>query len=554
MPAWSLVVFTTGDADWYGIVDAATGDLLWRKNIRNTVSSHDARFRVYVQTDGVTPADCPAPQSPTLLNPGDNTQFPEIAPTIVSMHTAYDPVASQNGWIDDCPGGGCTANETQTLGNNVLACMDLTQGGNANICDTSAAGAIDGNGRPTGNPDANTRNRDFLGTSPRDFQTNYLPPPQSGNPEAGQTSTGNGTSGDAPTNANYRRGVVTQLFYISNWYHDQLYSLGFDEAAGNFQTNNFAHGGSGNDPVLAEAQDGSGTNNANFSTPPDGMSGRMQMFIFTGPTPDRDGSLDAEIVAHELTHGLSNRLIGDGNGLTWDPGGGMGEGWSDFFALSLLNNTNADNPNGKYATGAYATYQLSGLTDNYLYGIRRFPYSTDNSVNPLTWADVDDVTYDPSGGISPSPLNFGGNGALEVHNVGEIWALSLWEVRSRIIADPAGANGDVPTGNHTMLQLVTDALKMTPINPSFTEARDALIDADCAANACANERSIWAGFADRGLGYGAVAPFFLVYNNRRGPHGGPRVLQPAVPRRRRSGRRRRRRRQRGQQQRRPRSG
>ena len=49
---------------------------------------------------------------------------------------------------------------------------------------------IDGNGRPTGNPDANTRNRDFLGTTPRDFQTNYLPPPQAGNPEAGQTCHG----------------------------------------------------------------------------------------------------------------------------------------------------------------------------------------------------------------------------------------------------------------------------------------------------------------------------------------------------------------------------
>ena len=47
---------------------------------------------------------------------------------------------------------------------------------------------------------------------------------------------------------------------------------------------------------------------------------------------------------------------------------------------------------------------------------------------------------------------------------------------------------------------------MTPINPSFIDARDALIDADCAANACANEDSIWGGFADRGLGYGAIAP------------------------------------------------
>src|SRR5213075_2198384 len=78
---------------------------------------------------------------------------------------------------------------------------------------------------------------------------------------------------------------------------------------------------------------------------------------------------------------------------------------------------------------------------------------------------------------------------------------------SRVIADPAGANGDVPTGNHTMLQMVIDGLKMTPIDSSFTDARDAIIDADCATNACANEASIWGGFADRGLGYGAKTPY-----------------------------------------------
>jgi uncharacterized repeat protein (TIGR01451 family) len=524
IPAWAQVAFTSGPGDWYTLVDAATGSLLWRKNIRSdawdaqttaasqtaapsnatqsslpldassspaqvqpaqapqapAASTQQARFSVYVQADGKSPADSPAPHSPTDVTSGSSTQFPAIARTTVNMLTVQDATASPNGWIPD---GGST-----TTGNNVDAYLDT------NADNAPDSGSLDSNGRPTGNPDASMNNRDFLGSTPRDYT--YTPAPSGGNPNAG----------DSPTNAAYQRGVVTQLFYIANWYHDQLYNLGFNEAAGNFQTDNFAKGGSGNDPVLAEAQDGSGTNNANFSTPPDGSSGRMQMYIFDGPTPDRDGSLDAEIVVHEMTHGLSNRLIGNGNGLNWDPGGGMGEGWSDFYALSLLNNTNTDDPNGKYATGAYATYQFLGLTDNYLYGIRRFPYSTDNSVNPLTWADVDDVTYDTSGGISPSPINFGNGGALEVHNVGEIWALSLWEVRSRIIADPAGANGDVPTGNHTMLQLVTDALKMTPINPSFTDARDALIDADCAANACANESSIWAGFADRGLGYGAVAP------------------------------------------------
>jgi len=522
VPAWALVTFTSGEYDWYSVVDAETGDVLWRKNIRNYASAHDARFRVFVQADGVTPADNPAPASPNTVTSGSGTQFPFFTPTIVSMHTAMDATASPNGWIDDCPGGGCTANETQTLGNNVLACMDRTIGGaNTNVCDTDANSQLDGNGRPTGNPDANTRNRDFLGTAPRDFQTNFLPPPQTtaADAEVGQTATGagNGTS-TGPTDI-FRRGAVTHLFYITNWYHDRTFALGFDEASGNFQQTNFSGMGVGGDRVLADAQDGSGTNNANFATPPDGVSGRMQMFRFTGATIDRDGDLDAEIVIHELTHGLSNRLVGNGAGLNWDVAGGLGEGWSDFYALSLLNNTNADDPDGQYASGSYATYKLGGLLDNYLYGIRRFPYSTDNTVNPMTWADVDDVSNSLTGGIAPSPLNFNDNGGMEVHNSGEVWTLTLWEVRSRVIADPAGANGDVPTGNQTMLQLVTDALKMTPIDPSFTDARDAILDADCATNACANEESIWGGFADRGLGYGASAPFNVVFGYTAGHLG-----------------------------------
>ena len=516
IPAWSQVIWGK-DADYYALVDATDGTLLFRKNIRSDVSTQPARFNVFVQADGSTPADSPSPLSPTPRIAG--FQPAGIAPTLVNMLTVQNTTASPNGWIDDCPAGGCTANETQTLGNNTLVCVDrLTTTGNANVCDTDANGIVDGSGRPTGNPDANGRNRDFLGTSPRDFQTGFLPAPQGGNPEAGTSSTVVGTTG-----TQFLRGSATHQFYVTNWYHDKLYALGFTPAARNFQVNNFGGGGAGNDRVLVDVQDGTSTNNANFSTPADGTPGRAQMYNFTGPTVDRDGGLDAEILMHELTHGTSNRLIGNGSGLVWRVGAGMGEGWSDFYALSLLNNTNADDPNASYASGSYATYKLATVTyvDNYTYGIRRFPYSTVNTVNPLTWADVDDVTNDLSGGIAPSPLNFNGNGAMEVHNTGEIWANTLWEVRSRVIADPAGANGDVPTGNNTTLSIVTDAMRLfTPNNPSFVQARNALIDADCAANAaCPNEVSIWGGFADRGLGYNAVAPLGYQYGYAA-PHTG----------------------------------
>src|SRR5678816_100044 len=314
--AWSQTTFTDGDGDWYTLVDATSGKLLWRKNMRANVSTHDARFRVYVQADGTTPADSPAPLSPTTATPGSGLQGTAISPTIVSMLTAQSLTASPNGWIDDCPGGVCTAAQTQTIGNNVHAYMDRIGGADNNIPDTAASSIIDGGGKPLGNPDANARNRDFLGTTPRDYDTNFLPPPQGGNPEAGQTATGNGNAGTLPIDG-FRRGMLTQLFYVTNWYHDKLFLLGFNEAAGNFQQTNFTALGLGNDRVLAEGQDNQSTNNANFSTPPDGQSGRAQMFRFTGPTIDRDGSLDSEVLMHELTHGTSNRLIGNGAGLNW---------------------------------------------------------------------------------------------------------------------------------------------------------------------------------------------------------------------------------------------
>jgi hypothetical protein len=84
----------------------------------------------------------------------------------------------------------------------------------------------------------------------------------------------------------YRPAAVTNLFYWNNIMHDVQHGYGFDEAAGNFQVNNFGLGALGNDDVRAEAQDGSGTNNANFGTNVDGLRPRMQMFVWTNPRPN----------------------------------------------------------------------------------------------------------------------------------------------------------------------------------------------------------------------------------------------------------------------------
>ncbi|MBC7382945.1 MAG: T9SS-dependent M36 family metallopeptidase [Bacteroidia bacterium] len=78
----------------------------------------------------------------------------------------------------------------------------------------------------------------------------------------------------------YLKSAITNLFYWNNIVHDIFYRYGFDEASGNFQQYNYTQAGIGEDYVLADAQDGSGTNNANFSTPPEGNNPRMQMFIW----------------------------------------------------------------------------------------------------------------------------------------------------------------------------------------------------------------------------------------------------------------------------------
>jgi hypothetical protein len=85
----------------------------------------------------------------------------------------------------------------------------------------------------------------------------------------------------SPSTTANRAVAVQNLFYLNNRIHDILYQHGFNEAAGNFQGNNFAKGGAGNDPVNAEAQDGGGTDNANFSTPADGSAPRMQMYLWS---------------------------------------------------------------------------------------------------------------------------------------------------------------------------------------------------------------------------------------------------------------------------------
>jgi Zn-dependent metalloprotease len=250
--------------------------------------------------------------------------------------------------------------------------------------------------------------------------------------------------------------VVTNLFYYNNIMHDFSYALGFTETARNFQTNNYGRGGTGNDSVRAEAQDGSGTNNANFATPPDGSRPRMQQYLFTSPNPDRDSSIDGDVVFHEYGHGISNRLIGNGStALSGTQSGAMGEGWSDYWAITL---------NGDGAVGEYVTNNPNG--------IRRAIYSVPANAVHDSYADVC-------------------VGGCQVHGDGEVWAATLWDLRTTLGA----ATSDL---------LVLNGMKFTPNRPSFLNARDGILQADQNLNAGANRCAIWTVFARHGMGVSAV--------------------------------------------------
>ena len=94
--------------------------------------------------------------------------------------------------------------------------------------------------------------------------------------------------------ATYQNGAIVKLFYWNNLMHDVFYRFGFNEASQKFEeSHNFSTGmnrgnkpAGANDAVLAQAQDGGGTNNANFLTLADGTNGQMQMYLWTGSVPE----------------------------------------------------------------------------------------------------------------------------------------------------------------------------------------------------------------------------------------------------------------------------
>lgn len=580
------------------VVSAVDGAVLYRKNL----TSDAFTYKVWAETTApFLPFDGPqgtgaTPHptgSPSNFNPGTATQ------ELITLDNAG--LSTNDPWLDPAA--------TTTQGNNVRAYADIAA--------SNGFGAGDVMGTVT---DAGVFEYTY------DFMVG---------PEA---------------NVTQRQAAVVQLFFDNNVFHDWYYDDGFNEAAGNAQANNLGRGGIGNDVLRVEAQDYSGRNNANMSTPSDGASPRMQMYVFdaagsetiiantatpqtfntgvaefgpqafdvtaalilandgsTTPTggaasgtvtdacqalpagfatgkillvdrgggctfaskaeaaqaagalgviiannqqggaidlpgtsaivtiptmsvgqqsggtlktiitngggnttvtmrrqtnANRDGTLDNGVVAHEWGHYISNRLIGDGNGISNLQAVGMGEGWADFHA-GLMMTREADLMVASNANwgGAYGLAGWAGsATDQnaYYFGFRRYPLSYEFSRNPLTFKHISDGVRLPT----TAPVAFGASGAdnAEVHNTGEVWAVMLWDCYVVLLRD---ARNTFPQAK--MKRYLVASYKATPIMPTFVDARDAVL-AVAAASDMQDFAAFMGAFARRGLGIGAVAP------------------------------------------------
>ena len=216
-----------------------------------------------------------------------------------------------------------------------------------------------------------------------------------------------------------------------------------------------------------------------------------------------DGDIDNQIVAHEWGHYISNRLIFNAAGLQTNMARGLGEGWADFHAMLItVRPEDATTPFGFDGTYAAAGYATSNAANSYYYGIRRYPYSSDMTKNPLTFRHISDAAALP-----PTPVPAFDNLHSEVHNTGEIWTQMLFECYVALLHDTEGPSPRLTfaQARDRMRDYVVAGYKLTPASPTLTEARDAILLA-ALMNDPADYNRIGQAFAKRGAGVRALSP------------------------------------------------
>jgi hypothetical protein len=214
--------------------------------------------------------------------------------------------------------------------------------------------------------------------------------------------------------------------------------------------------------------------------------------VIDAPFSDVHGGDDADVVYHEYTHGLSNRLITDASGagaLNDAQPGAMGEAWSDWYAMDFL-------------------IRQGFLTDTAAPGEITVGEFTDSHQNLIRTEAIDCTVGAPAAqcprkGASAGLEGSGGYtyadfgkviGSPEVHADGEIWVQTLMDLRRRLVAEL----GEEVGGAHAEA-LVTRGMDLAPPEPSFLQVRDAMIQADTVA-ASGDLKALWEVFAARGMG------------------------------------------------------
>jgi hypothetical protein len=300
--AWNVSIDELHSSDWWNVrIDARTGAYIEKNNF--TVHEQSAmetdEFPGTIINRKYFPGNAGTgiPGSPVLVVLQNKTFIQYLPPTVTnaayyvsaqpSESPRHNPMvlvnqpwlragvgnpAITNGWHFDG-----TTNYDITRGNNVHAYLDVANSNNP--------------GSPANVP--------VVSTTPIPALTfNYVP-----------------DFNQQPSLTVNRQAAVTNLFYWNNTNHDILYQYGFDEVSGNFQTDNLARGGLGNDYVQAEAQDGGGTDNANMATPADGARPRMQMYLWSGVptfTVNTPAVIAGNYFATESGFSTNNKLLNVG--------------------------------------------------------------------------------------------------------------------------------------------------------------------------------------------------------------------------------------------------
>jgi extracellular elastinolytic metalloproteinase len=252
---------------------------------------------------------------------------------------------------------------------------------------------------------------------------------------------------------------MVNAFYLCSLFHDLFLLLGFDEVSKNFEAVGTGAGGLDGDPVVVRVRDDSDWGEAHMTCRPDGEP--PIMVLGRSRATGRPTALDADVVLHEYVHGVTTRLVGGlGNPSSLEPvqSAALGEGWSDYFALTLQNHLHGTD---RTRLGTWSTGTPEGL--------RVHAYDEDF---PDHFGHLGTGRYD------------------EAHAIGEIWAAALVQAHRELarVVDPhhdpaagpdaAGGDGDpAAVASRLGWRIVLDGLRLTRSSPGLLDARDAVLDA-----------------------------------------------------------------------------